>query len=349
MEQRAAEALLHEQQIPLLVSATRDTVATVFVGRDDLLAIDSLKENGIKIDTVTCENADEALAEAKISRIPLPLFITSATDPTLAERFFKNPDVQGFFGEHWTPTEIKGHRNQLLHLSGTTQNGLNRLMQHTNSKVWKTLDHQNNLQRIFRQAMRSKKCRKIIMHALWPEGTNIAQVARQYIEKHELDGKTELIIHPSGIEPQTYSEIAAEQKQEWIIPVHIECAVFYGMNDLFLNRSEKWEVAIADTHHMLLDNMQLVKRVGEEFPETPKILSHPSPRFLTDWMSHVWERAPSNSSALENLLGGAGHGAITTASAQRKLWWEVAFEFWSPNMVFTFGTPLSAEELKSYL
>jgi hypothetical protein len=33
---------------------------------------------------------------------------------------------------------------------------------------------------------------------------------------------------------------------------------------------------------MLLDNMQLVRRAGEEFPETPKILSHPSPRFLTD-------------------------------------------------------------------
>lgn len=114
MEQRAVETLLNEQQIPLLVSATQDIVATVFVGKDDLLAIDSLRENGIGVDVVECKNADEALAEARISRTKLPLFITSATDTTLAERFFRNPDVQGFFGEHWTQTQIQGHDNQVF-------------------------------------------------------------------------------------------------------------------------------------------------------------------------------------------------------------------------------------------
>lgn len=135
MEPRAVETLLHEQQIPLLVSATQDIVATVFVGKDDLLAIDSLRENGIGMDVVECENADRALAEARVSRAQLPLFITSAVDPTLAQRFFKNPDVQGFFGEHWTQTQIQGYDNQILHLSGTTQNGLIHLMKHTSNKT----------------------------------------------------------------------------------------------------------------------------------------------------------------------------------------------------------------------
>lgn len=135
MNQGAVEALRHEQQIPLLVAATQETVATVFIGRDDTSVIDSLTKNGINIDVVLCENADEALAEARVSRAQLPLFITSATDTTLAERFFKNPDVQGFFGEHWTQTQIQSHDNQVLHLSGTTQNGLRHLIQHTTNKT----------------------------------------------------------------------------------------------------------------------------------------------------------------------------------------------------------------------
>ena len=296
------------------------------------------------------------------------LVISDATDPTLKDRMFiDGPSFGQLFMSHvYVPRS--NHQSPDLFAVGIEKQGLETLNQQNvllgaNQSV---IEEMRRVRKIilgesvvanddFREILKSKAVNTIIAHALGPAGTNISQAMRQYLERLGVQDKSHLIVHPRGIEPLDYAKMAAAQIQDGVLPIHMECAVYYNMGKLFDLRTE--EVVFADHHYMPLDAMQLasIKEMEElALSGIMRIAAHPSPQpLINSWIGQgkvQWIRATSNSAAAEMVMNDEVDACITTAtSLNGKNILKTRHQFGSPMMLFTIGTPLNQQQLKVYL
>jgi hypothetical protein len=302
-------------------------------------------------------------AQEVIRRNIIPIFMNSATDPFLKNLMFGRVDVGQLLADH-NYVRDPSHESMSLYPVGTTRHGLMNIFERISDKSSVTFLIRERSQKIkevlgddiisyadFRKALHSPLVTRIPIHALGPEGTNISQVATQYINTKNLQEKAIRIVHESGIEPLEYAQYAKDQKQEGSVPLHIECAVFYGMSQLYAERIR--EIVFGDHHYMLLDQMQLV--VPQDFSSHTHIqtvTSHPSPRpLLASWeeLGIEWIKASSNADAAMKVQQKEADVGIATESARIRSGLEQIFSFGSPMMLFTVATPLNKSELRSYL
>ncbi|HLD01706.1 MAG TPA: hypothetical protein VJC10_02410 [Patescibacteria group bacterium] len=294
----------------------------------------------------------------------IPLVIHSAADPVLFQRMFADGPNFGqlLMGHLYVPTA--NQESPSLFTIGVANPGLDTLSKSVvrpDKTLAELIAHRRReilgdvvSNDEFREILQSNSVRKIIAHALGPVGTNISQAMAQYINGIGVGGKTELIVHPAGIEPMQYAAMAVQQVKPGLIPIHMECAVYYQMADLFDQRSD--EVVFADHHYMPLDVMQLasVKDVDELAANgVMRIATHPSPRPLVNpWIDSgraEWLKATSNSAAAHMVLAGEADACVTTGSGLKQAQGLVSRHvFGSPIMLFTIATPLNQQQLQNY-
>lgn len=292
----------------------------------------------------------------------VPLFVDSAVNPDLNRRFFRRPEAIAFADYSYVPSP--GHASPELQVVGTTPNGLE-----TVAPIAAGLDARS-LARLrdershrllggmitpeeVRTILRSTSAR-IRLHALGPSGTNIERAAKEYIDALGIRDKADVVVHGRGVEPMRYAEIAAAEAADGIIPLHMECAVYYDMARLYRERVR--ELVFADHHYMKLDAMQLAAdpdRLEDVLSlQTAVIASHPSPRNLVDALTETgagdYLKASSNAAAADMVLGGEADLCITTEEARRQRGLRELHRFGSPPMVFTVATPYDADRLRQF-
>ncbi len=293
----------------------------------------------------------------------VPLILESARNPTLKDRFFTDPDerVHHFVDHNYVPSELDEGLD--LQTVGTTEHGLAQLnvrpAQPQNVRV-AIADRQKGLHReLGPKAMTYVDFRRVLaravgtvpIHALGPAGTNIEKAALLY--SHTIPGsKAYVEVHPSGVEPMQYAGMASREATPGVVPLHMECAVYYDMARL--REMRKGETTFADHQHMPLIPMLLATNLSEEeLARESEIIvaSHPSPlplvhRLIEDGTLHHL-KASSNSDAALKVDERLAQTCITTRAALREYGLREIFDFGSPNMIFTLGTPLSPEQLRS--
>ncbi|MBI2442947.1 MAG: hypothetical protein HYV40_03495 [Candidatus Levybacteria bacterium] len=301
------------------------------------------------------------------------LVMHSATDPVLNARMFADGPALGqlLMGHIYVPSE--NHQSPNVHCVGATKHSLDLLSEASvpegESLIREMIERRKTLlngtlsNEDFRRILRSDSVRRIRAHALGPAGTNISQAMEEYVTALGITDKTDLIVHPKGIEPLAYAEQAREEVEEGVIPIHMECAVYYQMAELFNQRRD--EVVFADHHDMLLDTMQLASAQPiDELAASGvmRIATHPSPRPLIDpWLNAgraEWMKATSNSAAALMVLDPEGTMApeerpdacITTGSGLTNAQGlHSRHVFGRPNMFFTIGTALNQAQLHELL
>lgn len=335
-----------------LAEAAERYARVVGIGRKTRLEI-------LQKGTMPREAALELRGEGRV-----PLIIDSATNSGLHERFFTNPDpnVHYLVDHHYRSDPSGGDRLHLVTV-GTTVHGLDQANadsaasdqiclaeQERNVAMGEDLGKEAVHYHDFRRILRSSG-KKFRLHALGPEGTNIAQVSRQYAAAYGPQD-SEIIVHPAGVEPVQYSQIAHDEASETVLPGHTECAVYYHMGKLYSER--ELEQIFADHRHMPLIPMVLGTRdsAAELLGKTSlRFSSHPSPRPLVqaqlDSGKFVYEKATSNAVAAEEVAHSKADICITTRQALQNNGLIELHNFGSPNMLFTVGTPLTSAQLRS--
>ncbi|MCO6430803.1 MAG: hypothetical protein J5J00_08070 [Deltaproteobacteria bacterium] len=284
----------------------------------------------------------------------LPLIVDSATSPTLKDRFFSSPEITYFADHHYAP---RGGSRELFTI-GTSAFGIDLICQadpetaaaasgkRRESEESIFANEVNCFQ--FRDFLRSSQVQKIELHALGPKGTNIAQASELYLRSIGVEHKGEVVVHPSGIEPMDYAQIARNRLVDGTLPLHMECAVYYRMGDLY--RARQPEMVFADHYYMRLDAMQLAGPESFDTGRTLKIASHPSPAGLIDaWTQRgiaKYVKATSNAAAAEMVRAGEADLCITTESGRERYGLTTHHVFGAPNMIFTIGAPLSERTLR---
>ena len=302
------------------------------------------------------------------------LVVRSATDPKLKDQMFNNTGLQLFADGIYLPVSgFAGPHLLTIGISNIGAHMLNdelvKIQQHFNpdeltaarselQKRFLAPNHLTNWQ--VRQILRSNKVQNIPAHALGPDGTNISQAMRLWIKQVGIKNKSQLIIHPAGIEPlgdggsSSYAEIAAQQVAARTVPTHMECAVYYNQPRLW-NERGLTETIFMDSLNMPLDNM-LVAGPNNLSQLSAKgsltIATHKSPKPLIEsWLGDrvTWIKATSNSAAADMVAEGqvdlcvtTGHGIDNNTSQLR-----VIHNCGCPVMAFTIATPLSMGQLAS--
>lgn len=325
----------------------------------------------IKAKRFRVEVVDKPVEVAQVDSKHLGLIATSATDPTLKDLMFTNFDLQLFADHNYTPKD--GHCSPDLQCIGITNTGLRivhqtlerwqpdqmeiRKLENQRSERIKSVFGANTLTYVdFRRALHSDRVSEVLIHALGPQGTNISQAAQLYVDQHDLNKKAKVTVHGRGVEPMEYAQIAADEVKEGVIPIHIECAVYYNMGRLFEQRPK--EMVFADHHYMPLDTMQFASNIPvsslQQMDEI-RIATHPSPKpLIKPWEDlgwAKWVKASSNSEAAQMVLDGAAHACVTTEQSLRNFDWkpQSQHKFGCPMMIFTFATPLNPDQLRQYL
>jgi len=365
---RFNEAKVRPGELLDLSLAVTSNLICCFTTAENLEAAAAYKKViGKNNDDFSIFQVDDPIGE--ISRLDqsdvIPLTMYSAIDRTLNERMFiDGPNLgQLLMGNIYIPRS--DHQSPSLYAVGVATQGLKILEESQNLRDGGLLQQMEARRREilgvnitngdFRRILQSSSVEKIIAHALGPVGTNISQAMKQYIKALEVQDKTDLIVHPAGIEPLAYAQMATRQAKEGLIPIHMECAVYYDMGRLYDQRRD--EVVFADHHYMPLDAMQLAStKEIEELAQAGiiKIAVHPSPKPLVNpWINAgkaQWTKATSNSAAAEMVMIGQADACVTTASSLRGKEGLITRRiFGSPMMLFTIGTPLNQQQLKNYL
>ena len=198
--------------------------------------------------------------------------------------------------------------------------------------------------------MTSPSVHRVRIHGLGPDGTNIARACRT-LAAGLPPGLAEVVVHGRKVEPPEYARIAAAEARPGVLPLYVECAVFYGLCDLFAERPG--EVVLAGHLYLPLDAMQIACR-----PERAArgldgrdlaLASHPSPLGLASRMLDAGvarhRPASSNSDAAEMVRLGEADLCITTETAARLAGLFTLHAFGSPTMLFTIGASVDGDTL----
>jgi hypothetical protein len=322
-----------------------------------------------------CENPMEQASQIEDSDV-IPLVIHSATDPMLKDKLFGQAGFGELLADSFPVVSNERTASPILHCVGITRHGIQTLNMHAGQK--EKSDRSQALKLTmgdiltpadFQTILRSPTIVGIHIHALGPEGTNIAQASRLYAHRLGIQDKTQIVVHDIGITPLEYAQIAAQKTEEDIyhngrpttLHLHVECAVYNNMGKLYEQR--KTESVFADTQNMALDTMQLASFMDIDALNrlmrsqgVVRIATHPSPKPLIDtWVKRgvaQWIEASSNSAAALMVRRGQADACVTTASTvalMQKDAVQTLHEFGSPNMIFTIASPLSGESLKKLL
>lgn len=299
----------------------------------------------------------EEIAELTDNSV-VPIFINDATDSHLRHRFFSHPEVIHFI-DHNLVTEPNRSSSLKLTTIGTTKHGLEQLpfihqnivaLRNERSKKMKEALGNDIITYVdFRRYLQSEKAGDITLQALGPHGTNIAQASELYLQSQGLQNKAAVVINNNKVEPMHYAEMAAASANGHNTPLHMECAVYYGMGELF--RSRVNELIFADQQYMQLDEMQLANSTGivPELSRPIKIASHPSPMALVKpWLDTgiaEYIAASSNSDAADMVINGEVDACITTRTSLQTRNLSTVHSFGSPTMMFTIGTPYSMQDI----
>ena len=288
----------------------------------------------------------------------VPLFILPATAPVLRQQFFGGLALRFFVDHLYRPED--DHSSNRLFVVGTTRwawtmtgagsaQPSERVAQRRKKRLEERFGplylHAQDVER----ALKAPGVHKIKLHALGPEGTNIARACRHFVAALGIESRAEVVVHPNKVEPLEYAEIAARERREGVVPLHAECAVYYELDRLFETRRS--ELVFAAHLYLPLDGMQLAARQGS-CVTTGTIASHPSPRGLARrWFQAGAEfvAASSNADAAMMVAAGEAEMCITTASASRALGLQTLEDYGSPTMLFTFGTPLGGRDIRRIL
>jgi hypothetical protein len=311
----------------------------------------------------------EALADEDAHGV-VPLFIDSATNPDLPKRYFGTPRVASFV-DHQYIRDPGGADALTLRTIGTTAHGLRQTEASSTRPTTAVLERERSesmkavmgsdivTNHDLRQILASPAVEHVRLHALGPQGTNIAQASELYLRNLGIAGKSDLTVHPRGITPIQYAELAAAEKRAGTVPLHMECAVYFGMPKLYQDRvRERMELLFADHQYMPLDEMQLAALGDvESNGHRPRVATHGSPKpLMQPWIAGQdpyaeWVDATSNAAAADMVRNREVEYCITTESGrigtrdQQEL--TKIHSFGSPMMVFTLGTPYTQAELRS--
>jgi hypothetical protein len=315
---------------------------------------------------VSCDTFQQAhaeICELTESSKTIPLLFFAAATPSLKDMFFRTSRVCFFLDHHYSARSAEEPPE--LFCVGSTYAAVEQLL------AYRPLVDADTARRARREraqtvfgydrlddgsllrVLGNSSVSRIRMHGLGPPGTNISQACHRFLDAHKLEHKAEVIVHGAGVGPPEYADIAAREVQDGVIPLHVECAVFYGLGELFRARAN--EVVFAGHHYMPLDAMQLAAHPSlclraKEPASGLRIVSHPSPAALAEPL--VEEGASlsyvsSNAAAAGAVQRGEADMCITTDSAGRSAGLVEVHRFGSPMMIFTIGTPLSVRELRA--
>lgn len=374
------DSLLAATKTPIVLFASPESVSTAHSYRGIIGKTDRKRPIDFVVSEVN-HPIEAAIDLDQDDSDVIPLVMYSATNRILNERMFADgPRLGQLLMGHMYIQPNREHQSPNLHAIGVSNKGLRILSELTPQSnellTQKMAAMRKNLLKgdiylgsepkipnsVFRDILRSNPVNKVIAHALGPEGTNIAQAMRQYVKTIGIEDKTEIIVHPGGVEPMPnerskgYTEMATEQIEQGVIPIHMECAVYYRMGDTLNTRPG--EVVFADHHYMMLDEMQLASRLDLDqlggLGRVIKVATHPSPKpLINPWVNAgraEWIKATSNSEASQMVLREEVDACITTGSGLAEAeGLKSLFVNGSPWMLFTIGTPLSQAQLRSYL
>lgn len=182
--------------------------------------------------------------------------------------------------------------------------------------------------------------KRVVMCALGPEGTNIAQASQLWVEKMGIADKAEVRLCET---PEASLEKARTFTEDGVIAFYGTCAVYTHEARFFFQNPRDLPFFAQVT--MNLDVMQLATRSelvaviqDDILPGTWQIAAHLSPHFLlTEEMMSRWVEAKSNGDAAKMCAQGEVEVCITTESARRIFNLVGLHTFGSPPMVFFFG------------
>lgn len=322
---------------------------------------------GGPLEDVTVLDPSSALAEiAVLDPEVWPLLVLPATLPDYRDQFFGHPWFHFFADHHYRP--CPNHQSPALFTVGTTARALAALaLLHgpTAGATARAAEDRRQSMRLrhgekfiddalLSRVLRSCSGATIRLHSLGPEGTNIAKAGRLFLRRHGLEPESSIVVHERKVEPLEYAAIAASEAHDGILPLHMECAVFYDMHTLFAARRD--EVVFAGHQYMPLDEMQIATRCRDVHQRIPAdrlvVASHPSPRGLARPLTMRGAElvtASSNSDAAVMVAEGRADACITTESARQRTGLETLHRFGCPMMLFTVGTPLSVPALFDHL
>lgn len=216
-------------------------------------------------------------------------------------------------------------------------------------KVFGSLEGLPQTEEEIRQTLQSPLIREVFCCALGPEGTNISQACKLWVESMGIGGKATIEL---GETPEKCLGMACQADGEGVVAVFWTCAVYFNLNGVFFG----WPLTypLFAEQRMLLDEMQLAVReelfgkiVDGVIPLEWSIASHPSPAPLVRSLSNKVVPVNSNGYAAQMCERGDVELCITTESAREisGLW--TVHNFGSPDMVFFAGiTGASAEVVK---
>ncbi len=322
------------------------------------------------LDIIGCPNREivtldrvEDLSGLEASDGPdaIPLVVLPAVEPGLKDVFFRHPRMLLFADHLYRPA---GGGATCLWTIGTTRSAVERLAPYVR---WQEPRRARAARRAVAQAhfgpsyvddgltwsaLASSSVSAVPVHGLGPLGTNIARACERFVANAGLGTKSTVTIHGRGVEPLEYAALAASQVQPSVLPLHVECAVFYDLKALFEQR--RAESVFAAHLYMELDSMQLAIRPGARAPgplSNLRVASHPSPSGLAAPLlleGAELVTASSNADAAERVRGGSADVCVTTESGRRRAGLDTVHVFGSPTMLFTIGTPLGREALAQH-
>ncbi len=354
------------ESFDLQLAATANPIRLFSSAKDMPAALDYQSVIGKTGNDFEIAQVDNPIKEATDLKEPgvIPLVIHSTIDPVLNRRMFADGPKLGqlLMGHLYRPEPQ--HESPMVHVVGISNQGLE-IVNGSRVESYEKLEREMAIRRSevlgntrvsndeFRDILRSRSVRKIIAHALGPTGTNISQAMALYIRTQKVEEKTNLIVEPTA-EPMAYAEFALEEIADGVVPLHMECAVYYAEETLFNSRTG--ELVLGDHQYMDLDAMQLASiKPIEELAErgVMRVATHPSPKPLMDpWVDsgHAeWLKATSNAAAAQMVLSGEADACITTGSGLKEAPGLISRHmFGSPVMFFTVATPLNQAQLRDY-
>jgi len=191
----------------------------------------------------------------------------------------------------------------------------------------------------------SPAVKSVVCFCLGPEGTNISQAARRWIQRLDIVEKSKVLLFST---PEECLVEARKVKEAGIVAVFWTCAVYAKEAEFFFTNPDVLPFYFQEV--MRLNFMQLATRravfnslevQGGSFvlPDSWIIASHPSPKYLVRpvYSDENIILVNSNAAAAKHCVDLFSHACITTEKARQIYNLKTVHTFGSPPMVFFGG------------
>lgn len=189
------------------------------------------------------------------------------------------------------------------------------------------------------EVFQSDVIKKVVCFSLGPEGTNIVQASRLWLNRMHITRKAEVCLYDT---PEACLKEARRITENGVVAIFWTCAVYAHESEFFFGNPDVLPFFTKEV--MLLDEMQLATTpelaldvINGRIPEGWKISSHPSPQHLLKYLDREIILVNSNSAAAKHCKDGLSSACITTESARKIYNLATLHMFGSPPMVFFGG------------